>query len=134
MNKYQTVTVPARAEHNGFHSMQVTLPWVCPECGGPRGEVFKTISWDGSRRLGCDGWHNKCGHLDTYANVRKEYRALREACAELQAVPSYCERKLAYHTCEACGVEFEESVGYFEQDDKANHVIGYSYCADCCHW
>ena len=34
--------------------------------------VYRTLSFDGSRRLGCDGWHNPCGHVDSYADVRKE--------------------------------------------------------------
>lgn len=32
------------------------------------------ISYDGSRRLACDGWTNPCGHVDTYAAVRVEDR------------------------------------------------------------
>ena len=67
-----TVEIPACAEHNGFHSVRVTLLWECPQCGGPRGEVFRTISYDGSRRLGCDGWKNPCGHVDYYADLRRE--------------------------------------------------------------
>lgn len=68
----RTVTIPACAEHNGFASTRVTLLWVCPTCGGPRGEPAPTISYDGSRRLGCDGWTNPCGHIDGYAAVRRE--------------------------------------------------------------
>lgn len=66
------VVIPACAEHEGFHSITVEVAWICPECGGPRGEVFRTLSYDGSRRLGCDGWHNPCGHKDSYAAVRAE--------------------------------------------------------------
>ena len=68
----RTVTIPACMEHDGLHSIHVTLLWECPQCGGPRGEVFATISYDGSRRLGCDGWRNPCGHIDHYAAVRRE--------------------------------------------------------------
>jgi hypothetical protein len=68
----RTVTVPARREHDGWAAVRLTLAWVCPRCGGPRGEPHATISWDGSRRLHCDGWENPCGHLDLYADVRKE--------------------------------------------------------------
>lgn len=75
----RTVWIPASDQHEGFHSIRVTLPWTCPQCGGPRGEPFKTISYDGSRRLGCDGWKNACGHVDGYADVRAEARALAEA-------------------------------------------------------
>lgn len=66
----RTVTIPACADHDGYHSMTVDLPWVCLECGGPRGEPFATTSWDGSRRLGVHGWHNPCGHVEKYSAVR----------------------------------------------------------------
>jgi hypothetical protein len=75
----RTVTIPAGEQHEGLHSMRVTLPWTCPQCGGPRGEPFETTSYDGSRRLGCDGWKNPCGHVDGYAAVRQEARALAES-------------------------------------------------------
>ena len=68
----RTVTISACAEHDGFYSVTVTIQWICPVCGGPRGEPFNTISWDGSRRLYCHGWKNACGHVDYYADVRKE--------------------------------------------------------------
>jgi len=67
-----TVRIPASAEHEGLFAVTVKLRWTCPECGELRGETFKTISFDGSRRLGCDGWINPCGHTDYYSNVRKE--------------------------------------------------------------
>lgn len=69
----KTVTVPACIDHAGIHSMQVTLVWSCPECGGARGEPYQAISWDGSRRLFVDSWVNPCGHIDKYRDVRKEY-------------------------------------------------------------
>lgn len=72
MPQYRTVTIPSRDDHDGFYSMTVTLEWTCPVCGGPRGEPFDTVSYDGSRRLHCDGWRNACGHVDKYADVRKE--------------------------------------------------------------
>lgn len=68
----RTVTIPATREHNGWAATTVTLIWECPVCGGPRGDVFKTVSYDGSRRLYCDGWRNPCGHVDSYAAVRRE--------------------------------------------------------------
>lgn len=69
----RTVSIPARSDHDGFCSMQATVDWICPQCGGPRGEVFSTISYDGSRRLVCDGWNNPCGHIDKYSAVREEH-------------------------------------------------------------
>lgn len=66
------VQIPARDDHEGRASATVTLPWICPSCGGPRGEVKRVISFDGSRRLACDGWDNPCGYVDDYAAVRRE--------------------------------------------------------------
>lgn len=74
---YRTVTIPATEEHDGYASLTVTLPWTCLECGGPRGEPFQTISWDGSRRLYCDGWINPCGHVEKYSSVRANLSAPR---------------------------------------------------------
>lgn len=68
----RTVQIPARDDHEGRASVSVTLPWICPSCGGPRGEVKRVISFDGSRRLACDGWVNPCGYVDHYAAVRRE--------------------------------------------------------------
>jgi hypothetical protein len=68
----RTVAIPGSLEHAGFHRVEVTLLWECPRCGGPRGEVFPAISYDGSRRLACDGWKNPCGHADSYAAARRE--------------------------------------------------------------
>lgn len=72
------VTIPDREAHDGFHKMTIPLPWVCPECGGPRGDIYQTVSYDGSRRLDCDGWMNPCGHIDKYYMVREEWQALTE--------------------------------------------------------
>lgn len=68
----RTVEIPARDDHEGRASITVTLPWVCPSCGGPRGEVKRVVSYDGSLRLACDGWDNPCGYIDGYAGLRRE--------------------------------------------------------------
>lgn len=68
----RTVTIPARDEHEGIYSRNVRLAWRCPVCGGERGEVREALSYDGSRRLHVSGWTNACGHIDKYADVRKE--------------------------------------------------------------
>jgi len=68
----QTVHIPGSDDHSGHHLVTVTLAWVCPVCGGPRGQVVRAISYDGSRRLACDGWTNPCGHIDLYFAVRHE--------------------------------------------------------------
>lgn len=68
----KTVYIPRIPEHDSYDGIWVTVKWVCPVCGGPRGEVYKTVSYDGSRRLHCDGWVNPCGHVDYYDDVMRE--------------------------------------------------------------
>lgn len=68
----KTVTIPSREAHEGIYSIDVSLYWFCPKCGKPRGELFDTVSYDGSRRLHVNGWSNACGHVDKYADVRQE--------------------------------------------------------------
>ena len=71
---HRTVTIPACEMHEGYpgNAVSVVLEWICPMCQGPRGEPKPTISYDGSRRLGVDGWINPCGHIDYYNDVRHE--------------------------------------------------------------
>jgi len=66
------VTIPACSEHEGFYSINIMLYWACPVCGKLRGEIFKGLSYDGSRRLSVSCWKNPCGHVDAYPAVRKE--------------------------------------------------------------
>lgn len=68
----KTVRIPGSSEHGGHYAVEVTLLWECPTCGEPRGDIYDTLSFDGSRRLGCHGWKNPCGHLDDYASIRRE--------------------------------------------------------------
>ena len=68
------VRIPASEEHIGLYAVNVTLNWVCPVCGGGRGDVHPAVSYDGGLRLHCDGWENPCGHVDKYAAVRQEAR------------------------------------------------------------
>jgi hypothetical protein len=69
-----TVTIPKVPEHGGFdfNLITVTISDRCPVCGGPRGVPYKTLSYDGSRRLTCDGWRNPCRHVDLYSAVAQE--------------------------------------------------------------
>jgi hypothetical protein len=83
---HRTVRVPGSDDHAGHHLITVTLRWTCLVCGGPRGEIRPVISYDGSRRLACDGWSNPCGHIDTYAAARRE-AASRASGAGAQQVP-----------------------------------------------
>lgn len=67
----RTVRIPAMAQHEGFYTITVTLPWNCIFCGEKRGEPYKTLSYDGSRRLEVHGWRNPCGHVETYQDIRE---------------------------------------------------------------
>ena len=64
-----TVTIPSTLEHNGFYSSTVKILETCPICGERRGDTYKGISYDGSRRLLVDQWDNPCGHIDKYTDV-----------------------------------------------------------------
>lgn len=76
-NSTRTVTIPAREQHGGLDSITVALPWVCRECGAPRGEPFTSMSWDGSRQLAVDSWSNPCGHVELYCEVRRDIEEAR---------------------------------------------------------
>ncbi len=66
------VEIPLVTEHEGIWSAKYEISDKCPICGGPRGEIFRGLSYDGSRRLGVDCWKNPCGHVDKYDDIRKE--------------------------------------------------------------
>lgn len=68
----KTVTIPAMPNHEGIYYVRINLIWECPVCSKPRGSIYETYSYDGSRRLPCTGWLNECGHLDKYADIRIE--------------------------------------------------------------
>jgi hypothetical protein len=70
-NPQRTVVIPSRETHEGYYSMTVALPWTCLHCGGPRGEPFDALSFDGSRRLNVHSWLNPCGHVEKYSEVRR---------------------------------------------------------------
>jgi hypothetical protein len=70
-----------------YTTRQVELDWICPVCGGKRGEVYRTLSYDGSLRVNCDGWQNPCGHVDKYPDVLKEAQAAIEAQQQAEAAP-----------------------------------------------
>lgn len=67
------VIIPSRQEHEGMYDMEVNIRDYCPKCGEKRGELYKGLSYDGSRRLNVSCWKNPCGHTDMYSEVRKEY-------------------------------------------------------------
>lgn len=76
--KMMTGVAQACLEHRGDLALRVAVPWRCIHCGGPRGELFRTVSYDGSRRLACDGWANPCGHVEKYSEVRAVLEGARE--------------------------------------------------------
>ena len=85
--EHRTVRIPGSDDHDGQHLISVALRWECPACGGPRGMVRPAISYDGSRRLACDGWTNPCGHVDTYTAVRREAAAAAASRHPAQQLP-----------------------------------------------
>ena len=66
------VEIPLCKEHQGFSLGKFDISDYCPICNKPRGQIFKGMSYDGSRRLIVDCWKNDCGHVDTYEQIRKE--------------------------------------------------------------
>ena len=68
----KTVCIPSCANHAGLYAVNVKLYWICPICGKPRGEPALALSYDGGLYLSVDHWTNPCGHIDYYADVRKE--------------------------------------------------------------
>jgi hypothetical protein len=68
-----------------YTTRHVVLDWICPVCGGKRGDVYRTLSYDGSLRVNCDGWQNPCGHVDKYPDVLKEAQAAFEAAPDTPA-------------------------------------------------
>jgi hypothetical protein len=82
----RTVEIPYLA--GDFYTTRlVELDWICPVCGDKRGEVYRTLSYDGSLRVNCDGWQNPCGHVDKYPDVLKEAQAAFEAQQQAEAAP-----------------------------------------------
>lgn len=77
----KTITIPRHAQHQGYYAMEITVEWNCIYCGCERGEPYKTVSYDGSCRLGVDGWENPCGHTETYSAVREHYNKARGGAA-----------------------------------------------------
>ncbi len=72
MKNIKLVTIPACEQHEGILVINILLKWNCPICNKQRGEIRPVFSYDGSRRLSCDGWRNSCGHIDKYSAIRIE--------------------------------------------------------------
>lgn len=99
------VEVPASNQHEGMYTIKVELVWVCPKCNRVRGNVYRTFSYDGSRRVECDGWTNPCGHVDKYDAVRAE---AREATTPPPA-DSAAQKQTARHEAEARALDRDEN-------------------------
>ncbi|MFJ8966093.1 hypothetical protein ACIRG5_42555 [Lentzea sp. NPDC102401] len=57
----------------------VTIPAVCPACGGPRGqELMELHSHIYGIGMTYDRWDNPCGHNDTYEAVLVEARRFND--------------------------------------------------------
>lgn len=50
----------------------VTIPAVCPVCGGPRGEVQGHNACEDGEYFHINVWFNDCGHVDLYDAVLVE--------------------------------------------------------------
>jgi len=74
-----TVIIPSKDDHEGLDKIMVHIHDFCPVCGEERGAIYQTRSYDGSLYMNCDGWANKCGHVDTYPEVRAEAEEIRNA-------------------------------------------------------
>jgi len=52
--------------------VSVSVPWICPVCGGPRGEPKEHHFYEGGDWYTCSVWDNPCGHVDKDAAVLAE--------------------------------------------------------------
>ena len=70
-----TITLVKENQEQNLTALEISD--FCPVCGGPRGKVFGSHSYDGSRRLNADSCNNPCGHIDAYADVRCKVSRLK---------------------------------------------------------
>lgn len=69
----RTVRVIQRsADGWNIRIVSVTVAWVCPVCGQPRGEPFNLNFCEDGEWFSCDRWDNPCGHIDLYKDVIAE--------------------------------------------------------------
>lgn len=57
---------------------EVTIPAVCPRCGGRRGEPRNLNQHDDGCSYSVHVWDNSCGHVDMYADVAVEAKAFAD--------------------------------------------------------
>jgi hypothetical protein len=58
--------------HGNIPLHTVTVAWICPQCGGPRGEPTLTGRCEDGQFYEFHVWHNPCGHLDKHCAVLRE--------------------------------------------------------------
>lgn len=57
----------------------VTIPAICPTCGGPRSQEFAELrSFIHGMSMVYDRWNNPCGHFDSHEAVLVEARRFNE--------------------------------------------------------
>lgn len=88
----------------GYHGVridEVTVPWVCCTCGGPRGEPYIASQIEDGEALWVHRWENPCGHVD-------KYRAVAAQAAETARGGCWvCREPLADRSHRACAREAE---------------------------
>lgn len=50
----------------------ITVPWVCPKCGGPRGAICGHNQCEDGEWFHVNVWDNPCGHVDYYSTMLME--------------------------------------------------------------
>jgi hypothetical protein len=81
----------------------VTVAWICPICGGPRGEPQDFPFYENDQALSCDRWQNPCGHVDLYPALLEEAETniITPECPDCR-VPAV-ETGIAMYHCPKCG-------------------------------
>jgi hypothetical protein len=87
--KTMTVTIRDRSAERPWGSgptnpvtRTVTISALCPRCGGRRGEPTGLNQCDDGAFYWVQVWSNPCGHVDMYADVVVEAKALASASRE----------------------------------------------------
>jgi hypothetical protein len=62
--------------------LRVTIPDICPVCGGQRGEPKNHNFYEDGDWYSCDRWENPCGHIDKYSDVLKEAEQFGEKISD----------------------------------------------------
>ena len=82
-NETMTVTVRDRSSEAPWGAgmtnpvtRKITISAFCPVCGGRRGEPRGLNSCDDGAYYWVQVWDNPCGHVDAYADVVNEARAM----------------------------------------------------------